>query len=703
MDHILAAPPTGWGARMLTFWLHTNVAGQVNAAGTETTAGNATWRAHVDSLVSKASAANAYVLFVWAFDNPTGSHNKLIDAGGKATLRYLARRFTGNPAVIFAVQAEPPGGIGITWNDLKVASEDTIDEIRAEYADALVGIPGLSWSQRVASFAQDPVERENIFVKPHLYDGRVNGFTMENTIVVSGAEGVWNAGWPIVVGECGWGGRSNDVDMGVLFDYAEAHSWGWQAWALTRLAVNASGGCPCMSDGPIPPEGNLTPWGILARDTMVAWDGLADPDPLPVPVSDAPGIESGPGALLAVEDGVIRATEWADWSWGSTLVEQEPGATRVTHQGTDGGFQLVNQVGTGLFNWTDREYLQLLINATAAQLAALGVYAYFDQVGDTISTEVFLDEFATDQGDDWWHILIPKAEFGLSNQDTARLEIRNRSGAAMSPYRVHTLAVTRQGDDPRVLPADEPVPAPPAITIPASAERLTQGQTLHWVNQSYGTSVTPFNGILVIEHTASIAGFQLANPSGLLDLAGYASIVILAHGTPDQLDGLRLVAYRTHGPSSGQEALVGPPLTPYATDLGNGWARLDIPLSVVGFTDGDLARLEVENRSGAPMEPYRVADWAIIAKPVATTITVTVEPQDTDARESIGGPPTVRVDDQDGNPMSGVQVTAFLNQNSFMPESVTVETTDEDGLAVFDSLFIETVAVGYQLEFSATP
>lgn len=103
------------------------------------------------------------------------------------------------------------------------------------------------------------------------------------------------------------------------------------------------------------------------------------------------------------------------------------------------------------------------------------------------------------------------------------------------------------------------------------------------------------------------------------------------------------------------------------------------------------------------MPPYRVADWAVIAKPVATTITVTVEPQDTEAGESIGGPPTVRVDDQDGNPMSGVQVTAFLNQNSFTPGSVTVETTDENGLAVFDSLVIETVAVGYQLEFSATP
>jgi hypothetical protein len=233
VDEVFGASTAGWGSSLATFWLSTIGTGKVNAAGTQTTTGEATWLAHVDGLVSRATTANTYVLFVWAVHEPQGTHDRIIDAEGIATLRFMARRFSGNPAVLLAIQAEVPfTDTTANRTALRAACVQAISQIRAEDPVMLIGIPGLNWSQRVQWFLDNPINDANLFVKPHLYEGSLSGGSMALTIVTSGAQAVYDAGWPIIVGECGVGSRSNAADLAYLFDHAETNIWGWQGWAL---------------------------------------------------------------------------------------------------------------------------------------------------------------------------------------------------------------------------------------------------------------------------------------------------------------------------------------------------------------------------------------------------------------------------------------------------------------------------------------
>ncbi|TVR75374.1 MAG: PKD domain-containing protein [Marinilabiliales bacterium] len=67
----------------------------------------------------------------------------------------------------------------------------------------------------------------------------------------------------------------------------------------------------------------------------------------------------------------------------------------------------------------------------------------------------------------------------------------------------------------------------------------------------------------------------------------------------------------------------------------------------------------------------------------------------------IYGPPTVYVDD-DGSPVVGELITAYLNKNDFSGGSTTTATTNGDGLAIFDDLIIDDYTTGYQIFFKAT-
>ena len=64
------------------------------------------------------------------------------------------------------------------------------------------------------------------------------------------------------------------------------------------------------------------------------------------------------------------------------------------------------------------------------------------------------------------------------------------------------------------------------------------------------------------------------------------------------------------------------------------------------------------------------------------------------------GPPTVYVDN--GGPVIGELITAYLNKNIFNVGSTITSTTNAQGKAVFDNLVIDSVANNYQIYFKAT-
>jgi PKD repeat protein len=83
-------------------------------------------------------------------------------------------------------------------------------------------------------------------------------------------------------------------------------------------------------------------------------------------------------------------------------------------------------------------------------------------------------------------------------------------------------------------------------------------------------------------------------------------------------------------------------------------------------------------------------------------MTIPVQPSETVAGQTIAGPPTVRLATELNQGQEGIDITVYVNQNSFTSgiETQTV-TTDAQGYATFDQLVIGTAATGYQLIFDA--
>ncbi|MEX2600580.1 MAG: cellulose binding domain-containing protein, partial [Balneolaceae bacterium] len=82
------------------------------------------------------------------------------------------------------------------------------------------------------------------------------------------------------------------------------------------------------------------------------------------------------------------------------------------------------------------------------------------------------------------------------------------------------------------------------------------------------------------------------------------------------------------------------------------------------------------------------------------SMSMDTQPSNTVAGSSLSGPPSVLLVDSFENPVSGVDITVSLNQNSFASGTTTV-STDSEGLATYSNLVITAAATGYQLTFNA--
>ncbi|MEX0685737.1 MAG: invasin domain 3-containing protein, partial [Balneolales bacterium] len=83
----------------------------------------------------------------------------------------------------------------------------------------------------------------------------------------------------------------------------------------------------------------------------------------------------------------------------------------------------------------------------------------------------------------------------------------------------------------------------------------------------------------------------------------------------------------------------------------------------------------------------------------ARELVITEQPGPTTAGEAVTGPPTVRVEDAQNNPVEGVQVSVALNDGIFIEGSTVALTSGADGLVTFDNLVIEAAGT-YTLTFN---
>ncbi|MFP4116537.1 MAG: DUF2341 domain-containing protein [Candidatus Aenigmatarchaeota archaeon] len=109
-------------------------------------------------------------------------------------------------------------------------------------------------------------------------------------------------------------------------------------------------------------------------------------------------------------------------------------------------------------------------------------------------------------------------------------------------------------------------------------------------------------------------------------------------------------------------------------------------------------------------EWYAVADdekytnhsslWSFTTGEEPDSISVKTQPGDTEAGETINGPPEANVTDSDGNGVGGIEVNISESEGYKFDSGTTTNTTESDGTVTFNDLVIETAGT-YQLTFDA--
>jgi hypothetical protein len=87
--------------------------------------------------------------------------------------------------------------------------------------------------------------------------------------------------------------------------------------------------------------------------------------------------------------------------------------------------------------------------------------------------------------------------------------------------------------------------------------------------------------------------------------------------------------------------------------------------------------------------------------PGAPVMDIIQQPSETVAGMPITPAPAIELTDDQGNPVENVNVTAVLNENSLASSATSTVATDENGVAAFDNLVIETAGTDYVLTFDA--
>ncbi|MGM0587392.1 MAG: invasin domain 3-containing protein [Bacteroidota bacterium] len=227
-----------------------------------------------------------------------------------------------------------------------------------------------------------------------------------------------------------------------------------------------------------------------------------------------------------------------------------------------------------------------------------------------------------------------------------------------------------------------------------------------------GSGVASFNNLSIAEANT---GYTLtATSTGLTDATtntfeitpgaiSASQSSVTANPTSVEADGTSTTTLTIALKDANSNAISGQAGNIALSNLSNASESAVTETGTSGTYEVDLTNSTVEQitltvtADGTPLNDTPTIDFVAGA---ADNMVVTTQPSTTSAGNSINGPPTVTVKDANGHPVSGVDVTVSVNQNSFASGTATV-TTDANGEADFTDLKINTADSGYQLTFDA--
>lgn len=412
----------GWGANCVQAWvendpIHANEADY--------------WR-WLDGLVEIAGRNKSYLYLTWHNDNGWQGHPSVPTPRGRETMFRVARRYAGNPRVFYGAIAETANNNSQSyWNNTCApAIEMMIDRIREADPDAMVAVPvGMQWKQG-GHFLNKPINRPNILVTRHIYEGTANALRM--------MEQVRHAGWPVLVGEFGWGGTQSRDEMLQMLRWCENNRVGWTAWAFTT-----EGGPELLQDL----QGTPTAYGRIVRDDWLRPYASSPQDPGP------PVLQEN---VTLIDDGRIQGP-WRDWSWGLTVTPLPNGPLRLEVTGAVGGLQLSSPERVNL------QGVKALVAEVRAEAALDGIWASLYKPGANATWgKVAVLERAYALEEDWERIVVPMVALGAEGQETDRVELVIEGAGRV--LEVRSLALVLEVPVPPEPPAPEepePEPEPP--------------------------------------------------------------------------------------------------------------------------------------------------------------------------------------------------------------------------------------------------
>jgi hypothetical protein len=170
----------------------------------------------------------------------------------------VAARYAGNPLVAFDLYNEPHDisdqvwlNGGTAWNGLLPYSvagmQQLYSTVRATGAKNLAIVSGNNWANSLPSTL---VSGSNIAYGVHVYTcpaAAPPGCSNSDPYDPSPMLQPWvapSANVPVIVSEFGWPDNSNSTYNAAVIAFAQAHGWGWNAFAWTLTA----------------------PWGLFATD-----------------------------------------------------------------------------------------------------------------------------------------------------------------------------------------------------------------------------------------------------------------------------------------------------------------------------------------------------------------------------------------------------------------------------------------------------
>jgi hypothetical protein len=205
-----------------------------------------TYLRDLDRIIRWAASSGAYTLLDLQWldaDNPFGANRQFVpplpNPKTPELWLALARRYRGEPAVLFDILNEPhdrmaddpyplwrPDGTRYPDSHRRVSMEEwkpwarlLIDTIRGENPEALVFVSGTNWAYDLRGF---PLDRPNLVYSTHVYRNKGDNWD----------EAFGNLAWsyPVFAGE--WGGGDGDVRWGrKLAGYFQQRAMGWAAWS----------------------------------------------------------------------------------------------------------------------------------------------------------------------------------------------------------------------------------------------------------------------------------------------------------------------------------------------------------------------------------------------------------------------------------------------------------------------------------------